>query len=73
MKVEMVDKQIEINLSTHDNDEYFLMQTFLSGDKHATGHTNLFISLDLAIELRDKLSEIINERITELNKGLKEG
>lgn len=73
MKVEMVDKQIEINLSTHDNDEYFLMQTFFCEDKYATGQTVLHMPLDRAIELKDKLSKIINERIEELNKDIKEG
>jgi hypothetical protein len=70
MKVEVIKTPTigtQIDIELKHTDEYYLVTSVLSADDYQTGHTNLRLSLDRTIELRDKLTQIIDTEVVKIN------
>jgi hypothetical protein len=72
MKVEVLDKDISINLDTYKGDDFYFSVHALSRDKRAMPNLTVCLCLDRAIEFRDKLSKIIDSEVAKINTEMNE-
>jgi hypothetical protein len=64
-------KDLAIRLENYA-DEYYLCQSVITHANHCGySRTHITMSLDTAIELRDKLSEVIEKEVAKLNDSVK--
>ena len=71
MEVEQVEYgKIVITFSVGKGDEYYAHTSISGFERHGMGETYLSLPLDRAIELRDKLSKIIDSEVSKLNSEL---
>ena len=70
VKPDDANKNICVELSTFDHDDFWFMVSALSQDQSAMPRLTINLCLDKAIELRDKLTQIINTEVRKINQQL---